>query len=164
MKPARFLSLFAAVGLSLVTVTASAQDTSKKQALAAQLLEQLEVQKMFDTTLDSIPKMQSQMMGSKLAPADKAEFDKKMAKAMVAVKQSMSWDQMKPIFIKIYADNFDESDLQGMIAFYKTSVGQKWIQKQPAIQAATVQAMSGIMPQVQAAMMKSFSEGDATAP
>lgn len=164
MKPTRVLSLFAAACLSLVATTASAQDNPKKQALAAQLLEQLQVQKMFDSTLDNIPKMQSQMMGNtQMTAAQKAEFDKKMAKGMQSVKQAMSWDSIKPIFVKIYADNFDEADLTGMIAFYKTPVGQKWVDKQPAIQASTMQAMSGIMPKVQAAMLKSFSEPD-TAP
>ena len=61
---------------------------------------------------------------------------------------------VRPIFVKIYADNFDEAELTGLIAFYKSPVGQTWIQKQPAIQAATMQAMGQIMPKIQAAMLK----------
>ena len=78
---------------------------------------------------------------------------------MQSVKQLMSWDSIKPMFVKIYADNFDEAELQGLIDFYKTPVGQTWIAKQPQIQAATMQAMAQLMPKIQAAMMKSMPTG-----
>ena len=119
MKPALVLSLFTAACLALVPATSSAQDAPKKDALAAQLLDELQIRKMLDSTFDSIPKMQGQMLGkTDMTPTQKAEFDKKMAKGMEAVKQAMDWDKIKPIFVRIYADNFDASDLKGMIAFY----------------------------------------------
>ena len=161
MKRSLPLVLVALVCLCLLSVPASGQTPSKKEALAGQLLDQLQLQKMFDSSFAAMPKMQAQAMAAqeaKMTPEAKAAFTKQMAKSMAAAKEAMSWDSIKPIFVKIYADNFDETELQGMIAFYNTPVGQKWIEKQPDIQAATMQAMGQLMPKIQAAMAKSAAQ------
>ena len=121
---------------------------------------------MYDAAFDSMPKMQEQMFASqKMSPDQQAKFSKQMQASMDAAKKVMNWDSIKPIFVKIYADNFDEAELAGLIAFYKTPVGQKWIEKQPQIQAATVQAMAQIMPKLQAAILKaSTPSGDKATP
>ena len=166
MKRSLPLALVALVCLSVLSVPASGQEPSKKEILAAQLLDQLQMQKMFDSSFNAMPKMQAQAMAaqeSKMTPEEKAKLAKRMQTSMQAAKEAMSWDSIKPIFVKIYADNFDEAELQGMIAFYKTPVGQKWIEKQPEVQAATMQAMGQLMPKIQAAIMKSNAGSGAAA-
>ena len=164
MKPTLLLPILATLFISLASVTSSAQDVSKKEMLAGQLLDELNMQKMMDSTFDAIPKMQQQMMGSqKMTPEQQDKFNKQMQTSMQSVKKLMGWDTIKPMFVKIYADNFDEGELRGLIDFYKTPVGQAWIQKQPQIQAATMQAMSQIMPKIQAEMMKSLTQSEAGA-
>ena len=149
----------ACLSLSPLTVSAQQPTPSKKEVLAAQLLDELHTEKVMDTAFDSISKMQSQMMaGQKLSDEDKAEMTKKMKRSMDAAKKEMNWGSIKPIFVKIYADNFDAADLQGMIDFYKSPVGQKFIEKQPVIQAQTIQAMTTLMPKIQAAMMKEYTD------
>ncbi len=155
MKSKYLFPLLAVACLSMVALTSYGQDPSKKEVLAGQLLDQLNIQKMYDNTFASIPKMQEQMMaGQEMTPEQKAKFQAQMQASMDAAKSAMDWNSIKPIFVKIYADNFDEVELQGLIDFYKTPVGQAYIQKQPQIQAATMQAMAQIMPKIQAAMMK----------
>ena len=157
MKPKLVLPALAAVCFCLPAFAAPAPTPalSQKEALAAQLLGEMHTEKIMGTAFDSIGKMQSQMLaGQKLTPAEQAQVDKQMQKSMEAVKKTVNWDSIKPIFIKIYADNFDASDLQGMIDFYKSPVGQKFIDKQPVIQAQTMQAMGTLMPKIQAAIMK----------
>ena len=165
MKSSIILSLLAATCLSLVAVPSYGQDISKRETLAGQLLDQLDIQKMYESAFASIPKMQEQMMGSqmKMSPDEKAKFQKQMQASMDAARSALDWNTIKPIFVKIYADNFDETELNGLIAFYKSPVGQTWIEKQPQIQAATMQAMSQIMPKIQAAVMKAIMPPDTKA-
>ena len=159
MKPSLALLALVAAFLSLNALTSSAQTVSKKEMLAGELLDELNVQKLFDSVFDSVPKMQGQMMAAdKMSPEEQAQFQKQMQQSMQATKKAMNWDSLKPIFVKIYADNLDEADLEGMVAFYKSPLGQKWVQKQPQIQAATMQAMSGLMPKIQAAIMQSVTQ------
>lgn len=164
MKATFLLPIVTALFIPLIPLTTSAQTPSKKEALAGQLLDELNLQKMMDTAFDAMPKMQQQMMaGQKMTPEQQEKFNQQMQASMQTVKKELSWDTIKPMFVKIYADNFDEGELQGLIDFYKTPVGQAWIQKQPQVQAATMQAMGQIMPKIQAAMMKSFEQPEATA-
>ena len=161
MKCPLALCTVAVALVSLAPVRAFAQQPSKKEVLAAELLDELHIQKMMDSAFDSVPKMQEQMMASqKMPPAQIAKFHQRLQASMESTKKLMGWDTIKPMFVKIYADNFDEGDLAGLIAFYKTPVGQKFIQQQPQIQAATMQAMSQIMPKIQAAVMESLKGVD----
>ncbi len=70
----------------------------------------------------------------------------------------MSWDAIKGDFVKIYADVFSAEELQGMIDFFKGPVGQKFIGKQPQVQAAVMQRMQSLMlemqPKIRAAIEK----------
>lgn len=45
----------------------------------------------------------------------------------------MSWDNIKADFAQAYADNFSEEELGDIVKFYKSPVGQKWIQKDEQI-------------------------------
>ncbi len=160
MKPTFVLSVLTAVLLPLAAFTSLADEVPKKELLAGQLLDQLSIQKSYDGAFASMSKMQEQMMaGQKMTPDQKTKFQKQMQASMDAAKTAMSWESIKPIFVKIYADNFDEAELNGLIAFYKTPVGQTWIEKQPVIQAATMQEMAKMMPKIQAAIMKSMDTG-----
>jgi hypothetical protein len=53
------------------------------------------------------------------------------------------------MFISIYAETFTAEELQGMIAFFKTPIGQKWIEKQPQLQMTTMQKMQTLMIEAQ---------------
>ena len=164
MKATTLLPFLIASFVSLAAMTSAGQEPSKKEVLASQLLDLLNMQKMLDATFGSMSKMEEQAFaGGKLSPEQQAKAKQQMETSMQVARKEMGWDTIKPIFVKIYADNFDEADLEGIIAYYKTPVGQKWIEKQPAIQAATMQAMAQIMPKIQAAMMKAASQSEKTA-
>lgn len=45
----------------------------------------------------------------------------------------LSWSSLKDEYIDIYVSEFDESELRDMIAFYKTSTGQKALNKMPLL-------------------------------
>lgn len=47
----------------------------------------------------------------------------------------LTWDELGPHFVKIYADAFTESELRDMIAFYKTPTGKKALTVVPDLMA-----------------------------
>jgi len=49
------------------------------------------------------------------------------------MKEDLSYDKLEPEYIKIYQDTFSEEEIQGMITFYETPVGQSVITKMPLI-------------------------------
>lgn len=48
-------------------------------------------------------------------------------------KKYMSFEALKPDFIRLYASNFTESELKELAAFYRTDVGKKAITKMPLL-------------------------------
>lgn len=129
----------------------AATPSPEVNALAEELLVLFEVDKNMSATLEQIVAMQEQMLDA--SPSLNAE---QKAKALEAAKVSMaetfdflSWDRIKPLFIEIYAENFTADELKGMIAFFQSPVGKTWIEKQPAIQIATMQKMQTLMLEVQ---------------
>ena len=119
----------------------------------------LNIDKNLQGALAQVEKMQEQMMETKNLPPEAKEKQVKMRKKILeATKSIFNWETLKPAFIQLYAETFTEEELQGMIEFYKTPVGQKWIEKQPELQAATMQKMQAIMreaqPRIQEAIKK----------
>jgi hypothetical protein len=66
------------------------------------------------------------------------------------------WDKIKEDIIDIYVDVFTKEELEGIIAFYKTPVGQKLIKKQPELMQKSMEIiqkqLTTIMPKVQKAI------------
>ena len=60
-----------------------------------------------------------------------------------AMAQEMSWDNLKNEFNAVYADVFTEEELQGLIDFYQTPVGQKWIEKMPELMTKSMTVNQG---------------------
>lgn len=133
----------------------SKSSTPETLGLAEKLMNQLEVQKTMETAFQQISKMQDQMMqSSTLTPAQKEKQATVREVVNAEVKDLMNWDKIKPRFIAIYAETFSADELQGMIDFFKSPVGRSWIEKQPAIQAATMQQMQGLMMEIQPKIME----------
>jgi len=47
----------------------------------------------------------------------------------------MSWESLKPEFLKIYSETFSASELREINAFYATDTGKKTIREMPALMA-----------------------------
>ena len=69
------------------------------------------------------------------------------------------------MFAEIYSDVFTEDEIQGIIDFYKSPIGQKMLEKQPELTGATMQKMqvemAKIMPAIQKAAMEAITEAQA---
>ena len=114
-----------------------------------------------DILFETMPKIQKQVLDAQKLPPDQKEKVRQQVQAtMDGMRKGLNWESIKPIFVKIYADNFDEAELEGIIAYYKTPVGQKWIEKQPTIQTAKTQAITDIILKIQAAALDSAKHVD----
>jgi uncharacterized protein len=50
---------------------------------------------------------------------------------------NMNWDKLKPEIIAAYRDAYSEEELDGLLAFFKSPVGQAYIAKSPTVAAKT---------------------------
>lgn len=70
------------------------------------------------------------------------------------------YKDLEPGFIRMYTDLFTDEELRGLIAFYRTPVGQRMVELTPEIAARTQQitseVMEAAMPQLMEMMMESM--------
>lgn len=113
------------------------------------------VDTMFDQT-DSYMKasMQQALDGMHVSATPKMQqaMDDYSRKASQIFKEEMSWDKMEPLFVDVYKKSFSQSDVDGMIQFYKTPAGQSVVKKMPLVMQNSMQVMqqrmSTVMPKI----------------
>jgi hypothetical protein len=123
--------------------------------LAEELLTLLNVQKNMDAAFQQLGKMNDQIASAAGTTPEAKEKQQKMLEAINAeTKALVNWETLKPMFVSIYSETFTPDELKGMIAFYRTPIGQKWLEKQPQVQMATMQKIQAIMAESQPNIQK----------
>jgi hypothetical protein len=101
---------------------------------------------------------QVKAMTASLAPPDATEKQRAhaqeiQAKIMDLVKDRMSWEKMRPQYVKMYGETFSDEEIDGMLAFYESPAGRAMLEKMPQLVSkmmAMVQSqMTAIMPDVE---------------
>ena len=129
---------------------AQAADAPPTEASIKHLLTTMHASKMMDsvwTQMDGALKSSIQQAtgGQPLNDAQKAIVDD-MSKQMVAIfRESMSWDKLEPIFVRVYQKSLTQHEVNGIAAFYATPDGQAMLDKMPVIMQNTMQEMQGVM-------------------
>jgi hypothetical protein len=70
-------------------------------------------------------------------------------RVMDTVNQKIGWKALEPDFISLYSSTYTEEELDGIIAFYKSPVGQKMIEKTPELTAKSTQVTQQKMSELQ---------------
>jgi hypothetical protein len=71
------------------------------------------------------------------------------------------YEDMEPDFVRMYADAFTEEEIRGLVAFYRTPLGQRMVQTLPEITAASqrivMERLQSAMPELMQAMMEAMT-------
>ena len=57
------------------------------------------------------------------------------AKMTAAMKDNLNWEKLQPGVVQIYRENLSDTELDSILAFYKSSAGQAYLDKAPAMAA-----------------------------
>jgi hypothetical protein len=136
-------------------VTKGRAEDTQRRALAEELLGLMDIQKNIEKSYEMVKQMvpaQLKQMGvSEETLRDKAKVE--MQKMMDLIMNEMSWDKLKDDYISIYAETFTEEELEGVVEFYKSPIGRKFIEKQPELLRRSMQIsqkqMGKLMPKIQ---------------
>jgi hypothetical protein len=90
-------------------------------------------------------------------PAQKARFETIVSDALGEVFTNYPFDDVLRDMIPIYQSHFSESDLNQIVAFYSSAVGQKLLKEMPAMSAEVVRVSeTRLQPQIDE-MMKNLT-------
>ncbi|MNF34623.1 hypothetical protein D3C84_154690 [compost metagenome] len=76
---------------------------------------------------------------TKAPESKKAVLETYQAKANAALDQAIGWNKLKPDMVKLYTTNFSESELKDLVAFYKSPLGKKVLEKMPQLTQQSAQ-------------------------
>jgi hypothetical protein len=141
MKPLSALLIAAALTFSISTRAAPPSDGSINQ-----LLELSKAGKLMDSVfaqMDGIMKASLKQVtkGKPLSADEQAIMDKQQARMIAIMKEELSWDKLKDSFVQVYRETFSQEEVDGLIAFYQSPVGQSFIDKQPELMKNTMAVM-----------------------
>ena len=153
---ARLLWAPALLLLSGVALAAEPTDADIERLLKASRAE---------SSLNAIlPQMQSmqrqqfdQMMaGKELTPEQRAEADRLLNRTNELMRQALSWEQMRPVYMDVYKKTYTRDDVRAITKFYESPAGRSLLDKTPALMqnlmGAIQQKMVPVMTQLEAEM------------
>jgi uncharacterized protein len=136
---------------------AHADETTKR----AKIEEMFTVLKM-DRTMKQLMNQgfaQSQLMvktvlgGEKpISPSDQKIVDDYVSKSTSLITDTLSWDKLKPAYIDLYASAYTEDEVNGILAFYKSPVGQSVLSKSPELITRSSQMVTARLQELQPRM------------
>jgi hypothetical protein len=121
-------------GFLIFLVAALAHAQTSKRASVEELLELSGVEAMVEaqySQLDQLLVGVGEQLGVK--ESERESFDKFMIGVVESMKSGMSWERKKEPMIDIYLESYSEEEIQGLLAFYRSDVGQSLMRKSPEV-------------------------------
>jgi len=143
--------IFVAAGWLAISAISQAEDTMASKESIRQLLVISNVR----AALDSMASQFDQYMdnafkqalnGQTPTPEQKRIMDTTRTKMVAVMRQELNWDSLESMYIDVYHETLTQSEVDGMIAFYKTPAGQAVIKKLPAVMQRSMSAIQQRMP------------------
>jgi uncharacterized protein len=128
-------------------------DDSIRQLLQIQKAQSMleQVSKQMDATFTAM--INKQLENQTLSDDDKQRIEAARERLKALTGKMLTWENMEPMYLKIYGDSFSQSEVDSMIAFYSSPAGQAVVAKLPLVaqntMTAMLQQMKTVMPQAQ---------------
>jgi len=147
----------------IFTLQAADNNIAVRTKLAAELLKAMKIGKMLNQTFDTMKQMQGDMVKKMAVNAKDQEMAvRHQQKIMNLMQKELSWEKFRPEFEKLYAETYSAEELEGLIKFYRSPLGEKFTSKQPEMQKKTMimvqKMMTHILPKIQALTKKMQQE------
>ena len=136
LPPHWFPRLLLSACLALSAFAAAAAPPS--DADIERLLTASRAQRMLDAILPQMEAMQRQQFeqitaGKDLSAEQKAEIERLHVRTSDILRRSLSWEEMRPLYVDVYKKTFSREDVRAMARFYESPAGKSLLDKTPAL-------------------------------
>lgn len=66
-------------------------------------------------------------------------------KVIAIMKKEVSWDVLRPQYVQVYGETFDQEEIDGLVAFYSSEAGQAFVNRMPALLQKTMTIVQSLM-------------------
>jgi hypothetical protein len=157
----------------LAVAPAMRADEVSKRAKVQDLFVTMHMDRTMAQMMDLVMKQVHQMTGAmpgadQMTAEQKKLIDDFQKRVEVMVTDSMGWKALEPEYVTLYANTFSEEEIDGLLAFYKSPVGQTFLDKTPELTTkggAIAQAkMAEVQPKLNAMLEDMMKQIMATMP
>jgi hypothetical protein len=143
----------------LCSSTTFAAEPAPSEASLRDLLALTRAQDTLDTMLAQMDaametSMRQAMEGQALSDAQRKLVDEMRGEMIALLKAEMAWNKMEPGMLEVYRTSFTQSEVDGMLAFYRSDAGKAVVAKMPLVLQNSMklaqERLGAVMPQVQA--------------
>lgn len=124
-----------------------------KEAKVEQLLSSMNADATINQMFDQIKAMTASQIPPGTTPEQIAKSQEIQTKIFDLVKSRMSWEKMRPEYVRLYSEVFSDDEISGMLAFYQSPAGRAMLQKMPALMKQIMEVvqsqMADLMPEIQ---------------
>jgi hypothetical protein len=142
----------AALRICIFWLSAFGQQPAK-QAKIEKILTLTNTQATIDQMFNQMKGMAASQFPPSATPEERAKAQQITDKIMDLVRERMTWDKMRPEYVKIYDATFSDSEIDGLLVFYQSPTGRAYVEKMPVLLAKSgqiAQKMLGdLMPEIQ---------------
>jgi len=142
--------------MACLLLASGAQAAPPSDAEIERLLKASHAQGMLDAIGPQVEAMRRQeferLLGdAKLSPEQRAEADRIQARSSQIMRQSLSWEQLRPLYIDVYRKTFTSEEIEAMVKFYESPTGKAMLDKTPLLIQNLMAAMQQkLMPMLDA--------------
>ena len=143
MKKLKYLLLL----LLALHLPAFAAPAKPSEASIRELLTITKSQKLIDTLFVQIDAqlksaIQKEFKGKTLNGRQQQVVDRMHQKMMIEFRQTLGWESLVGIYLRVYSEAFTQEEIDGMLAFYRTPAGQAVINKLPVLMSLVIKEMA----------------------
>lgn len=130
-------TLFLALAL-LFSFQVRADQTPASEATIRELMEVTQARSLVENALSQVEGMTQKMVADmvtdkNLPPEVDAVIQRMFQRILKVSREEITWEKLEPDFIALYSESFSQEELEGMLAFYKSPVGQAVNRKMPVL-------------------------------
>jgi uncharacterized protein len=143
--------------LLLIAGTAVANDAPASDASIREMLELTNARQMIETMKGQMAAMTNNisreaLKGQDVTPERQAILDRMHEKVSAATADLLSWDSLLPVYMRTFRASFTQSEIDGVIKFYKSPAGRAFVNKMPVVMQNVMQEMQGFIKPLQEKM------------
>jgi len=137
------MSLLKAIIVILLLGATVAFASPAREETIKQLLDVTQSRKLVDGVRNQFDALmhntvQQTLKGRIPTPSEQQAIDNMTGKMATVLQDELAWEKLEPMYIRHYEDVFSEEEVNGMLSFYRTPVGQAVVGKMPALMQKTV--------------------------
>jgi hypothetical protein len=85
--------------------------------------------------------VQQALQGHPLTPEIKRIVEENAEKSSALLRDGVKWENIEPIFVEVYQTTMTQEEVDGIVAFYKTSAGKAMVEKMPVLMQTSGQKL-----------------------